>query len=69
MKLALAISQHVTTTQMMTVRRLLQALWEFITTISTAMAFTTIGLGALVVFGLVLALPIAAIVLIHQYLF
>jgi len=53
----------------MTARKLLQALWEFITTISTAIAFTTIGLGALVVFGLVLALPIAATVLIHQYLF
>ena len=53
----------------MTARKPLQALWEFITTVSTAIAFTTIGLGALVVFGLVLALPIAAIVLIHQYLF
>ena len=53
----------------MTPRKLLSALWEFITTISTAIVFTTIGLGALIVFGLVLALPIAAIVLIHQYLF
>jgi len=53
----------------MITKRLLQALWEFITTISTAIAFTTIGLGSLIVFGLILALPIAAIVLIHQYLF
>jgi hypothetical protein len=53
----------------MITRKPLQALWEFITTTSTAIFFTAIGLGALVVFGLVLALPIAAIFLIYQYLF
>ena len=53
----------------MTPRKLLSALWEFVVTTSTSIFFTTIGLGALLVFGLVLALPIAAILLIYQYLF
>jgi hypothetical protein len=52
-----------------TPRKPLQVLWEFITTVSTAIAFTTIGLGALLAFGLLLALPIVAILLIYQHLF
>ena len=53
----------------MIMRKPLQALWEFITTTSTALFFTAIGLGALIAFGLLLALPIAAILLIYQHLF
>jgi len=52
-----------------TARKPLQALWEFIATTSTAIAFTTIGLGALIGFGLLLALPIVTILLLYQHLF
>jgi hypothetical protein len=45
------------------------ALWEFITTIATALAFTIIGLGTLIVIGLLLALPVVVILLVYQYLF
>ncbi len=47
----------------------LQALWEFITTVTTALAFTIIGLGTLIVIGLLLALPIVAILLLYHRLF
>jgi hypothetical protein len=53
----------------MTLRRSLKELWELITTISIALVFTTIGLGTLLVFGLLLALPIVAILVLSRYLF
>jgi len=46
-----------------------QALWEFITTVATALLFTIIGLGTLILIGLLLALPIVAILLVVQHLF
>jgi len=50
-------------------RKPLEALWEFATAVSAAMAFTIIGLGALVGFGFLLAAPIALILLLYQSLF
>lgn len=53
----------------MTARKPLQALWEYIRTIVTAIAYTSVGLGVIVLFGMLLALPIVVIVWILQHLF
>lgn len=50
-------------------RKLLQVPWEFIASVSAALAFTLIGLGALLVFGFLLAIPVALITLLCQRLF
>ena len=53
----------------LTLGKPLRALWEYFTTVGAAIAYTTIGLGMIVVFGILLAIPVVVIVRILQYIF
>ena len=53
----------------MTLRKPLEELWQLITTIGTAIVFTVISFGTLLVIGFILSLPIVAVLLMYQHLF